>query len=359
MRICLVASSSHPVKQPFAGGLEAFTHGLATQLAARDHQVTVFAGKGSDLGAQVRLLPLDTFRPSAAAMEDAHAPAAGALRDHHAYLGLMLRLRRGGELDGAFDLIHNCSLHHLPLTMAPLISGPFLTTLHTPPLPWIESTLALLDPVPAHSFVAVSGATARAWAHAVAADVVPNGVDLERWRPGAGGGPAVWAGRLVPEKAPHAAIAACRRARVPLVLAGPAHDRAYFDAMVRPRLGADTEYAGHLSDAHLAQLMGSASVVVVTPEWEEPYGLVAAQALACGTPVAAWARGGLVEMIGSSAGVLARPSDVADLARAVTRASCLDRDRVRAHAVRHCSLGRMVDRYEQCYGTLVGDRPAA
>ncbi len=358
MRICLLASNSHPVKQPFAGGLEAFTHGLATQLAARGHDVTVFAGEGSDLGEHVRLLPVDTFAPSASAMNDVHAPAAETLRDDHAYLGLMLRLGRGGELDGSFDLIHNCSLHHLPLTLAPLIRAPFLTTLHTPPMPRIESALALRDPASLLSFVAVSGATARAWSHAVEADVVPNGVDLEMWRPGPGGGPAVWAGRLVPEKAPHAAIDACRLAGVPLVLAGPVHDREYFHAAVRPRLSADARYAGHLSDADLADLMGSASVAVVTPEWDEPYGLVAAQAQACATPVAAWARGGLVEMI-EGAGVLAQPSNVEDLARAVTEAGRLNRDRVRAHAERDCSLARMVDRYEHRYASLVGHRPAA
>ena len=78
-------------------------------------------------------------------------------------------------------------------------------------------------------------------------------------------------------------------------------------------------------------------------------GLVAAEAMACGTPVAAFARGALAEVVGVSAGRLARPDDVDDLARAAREAVALDRAAVRDHAVRHCSVQRMVTRYEELY----------
>ncbi|MCR8526546.1 glycosyltransferase, partial [Escherichia coli] len=102
----------------------------------------------------------------------------------------------------------------------------------------------------------------------------------------------------------------------------------------------------------LARLVGHASVAVVTPAWDEPFGLVAAEAMSCGTPVASYARGGLPEIVVPGAGVLARPGDIDDLARAILSARTLDRTAVRAHAVENLSLARMVDEYEHTYLSL-------
>jgi hypothetical protein len=74
VRICLIASSRHPIREPFAGGLESMTHTMARGLAERGHDVTLFAGPGSDTSLPVRLLPLATVQVSAAAMADRHAP---------------------------------------------------------------------------------------------------------------------------------------------------------------------------------------------------------------------------------------------------------------------------------------------
>ncbi|WP_245155214.1 glycosyltransferase [Nocardioides sp. 1609] len=349
MRICLIASNRFPIREPFAGGLEAMTHVLAGELAARGHDVTLFAGPGSDVDLPVRLLVPAAFEASTAALADRNAPSACWLAEHHAYLGLMLDLARTGSEE--YDVVHNNSLHHLPVAMASAVDVPMLTTLHTPPLPLVESAISL-DPL-GSTFAAVSAFTAAAWAHAVPATVVHNGIDLARWYAGDGGGPAVWSGRVVPEKAPHAAMDACRRAGVPLVLVGPAHDQQYYRTEIEPRLGDGIEYAGHLTHAALGRLLREASVAVVTPAWDEPYGLVASEAMACGTPVAGYARGALPEVVGAGGGVLAPADDVDALAAAVLAAGRLDRRAVRAHAEATCSLTRMVDDYERCYEDLL------
>ena len=105
-----------------------------------------------------------------------------------------------------------------------MLGTPMLTTLHTPPTPWLESALDVTGSAGTR-FAAVSRHTAAAWRH-VAPDVtvVPNGVDFRRWPLGPGGDNLVWFGRITAEKAPHMAIAAARRADLPLVLAGP-HQR--------------------------------------------------------------------------------------------------------------------------------------
>lgn len=345
LRICLIASARFPVREPFAGGLEAHTHLLATELVRRGHEVSLFAGPGSDPALPVNELTVGPFGSSA----QGHAVVATApdewMQEHHAYLGLMLDLVHSGAR--RFDVIHNNSLHHLPVAMAPALEVPVVTTLHTPAVPWLESAVALTPG--AGTFVAVSEHTARAWSHVVDAATVLNGVDTERWRPGPGGMEAVWSGRIVPEKAPHLAIDAARLAGVGLRLAGPILDPAYFDAQVAPRLGGPVQYLGHVDQAQLCAVVGSSLVALVTPAWEEPYGLVAAEAMACGTPVAAFTLGALPEIVDRRAGRLAEPGNSADLARALLAAAALDRTAVRAVAQHRLSMTRMVDEYEAVY----------
>ncbi|OLR93389.1 glycosyl transferase family 1 [Actinokineospora bangkokensis] len=348
MRLALIASLRYAIRQPFAGGLEAHTWQLATGLAARGHEVHVYAGAGSDPRLDVRgVRPLPPLSESA--RQDVSMPADHFLAEHHSYLQLMLGL----AADTTYDLVHNNSLHYLPVAMADALPAPVLTTLHTPPTPWLESALDINRTSGQH-FAAVSDHTARMWEHCVPAPhVIRNGVDLSLWRPGPGGGPPVWSGRVVPEKGPVPAILAARAAGTGLRLVGPCPDRDYFRTEVEPLLGGAVEYVGHLDHTALAALVGSASVAVVTPCWDEPYGLVVAEALACGTPVAGFARGALPEIVDDTCGVLVEPGDVSGLADAIRAAARLDRGAVRLRAETTCAVERMVDGYEGLYRSVV------
>ena len=353
MKIALIASSRFPVREPFAGGLEAHTWSLAHGLGRRGHDVTMFAAPGSDPDLHVRELAVSSPRLSDAARADVSMTSESWLQEHHAYLSLMLELAHS-----EVDVVHNNSLHYLPVAMASSLRAPVVTTLHTPPTPWLES--AIQAPRRCEVvFAAVSRHTARAWGHLLPhTAVVPNGIDVQRWHRGEGGGPVVWSGRLVPEKAPHLAVQAARLAGLPLRLAGPVMDRPYFDKMVRPLLGGGVEYVGHLRTDELVALVGSASASLVTPAWEEPYGLVVAESLACGTPVAGFARGALPELVGREHGRLVAPDDVAALAAGLLEAVELDRDVVRAHALATCSVDAMVDGYERLYDGLPVEQAA-
>lgn len=345
LRICLIASSRFPICEPFAGGMEAHTHALARALIRRGHEITLYAAAGTDPRLGARTLDVAGFAPSDQARADVAASAEGWMADHHAYLALLLDLAR--EAGSTFDVIHNNSLHHLPVAMAAAVPVPMVTTLHTPPVAWLESALRFAPP---HSrFVAVSDHVGRAWRHVVASRTIANGVDTGLWAPGPGGGGAVWSGRIVPEKAPHLAIDAARAAGLAIELAGPIFDDTYFAHHIVPRLGADVRLLGHLNQRELAGVVGRARVAIVTPAWDEPYGLVAAEAMSCGTPVAAIRRGAMGEVVDVTAGRLAEPDDLPGLARAVLEAAELPRDEVRAWACRHHGLDRMVDEYEDLY----------
>jgi glycosyltransferase involved in cell wall biosynthesis len=353
MHVVIIAASSYPIAEPFAGGLESLTWHLARGLRSRGIDVTVFAAPGSDPALDVNELDVSPLLLSDAARADVAMVPDAWLRSHHAYLQVMLSLQARTDV----DVVHNNSLHHLPVAMAGAVPAPVLTTLHTPPTPWLEPAVAIAT-APGHAgsrphFAAVSRHTARAWSHVTPARVVHNGVDANRWTPGPGGPDLAWVGRIVPEKAPHLALAMARAAGRRLRLAGPVGDRAYFERAVRPRLGADAEYLGHLATADLETLYGSSAATLVTPDWDEPYGLVAAESLCCGTPVVALDRGGLGEFLAPDVGVLLPPgAGPAASAAAIEQAAALDRGHCRAHGLAHCSVDRMVDEYLTLYATL-------
>lgn len=353
MKIGIIASARHAIREPFAGGLEMHTHALATSLKKRGHGVTVFASATSDpeLGLEPVCEPHRNVDFSEGALSDESALAKGFLEEHHAYLNLMLRLNEFG-----FDVIHNNCLHYLPVAMAEFVKSPIVTSLHTPPTPWLESALTG-GRRPADSiFAAVSQHTAESWSHSVNVhEVIYNGVDLDSWtfRRERGSDIAVWFGRVRPEKGPHLALEAAHLVDRPLFLAGPIDDSKYFENEILPRLGKDDSYVGHIDHVQLDALVGSAALTLCTPCWDEPFGLVVAESFACGTPVAAFRRGAMAELIDDSVGALAEKQTAESLAIAVEEAVRCERFECRRRAELRFSLPVMVDRYENVYKELV------
>ncbi len=252
---------------------------------------------------------------------------------------------------GGFDVLHNNSLSRLPLEHRRLAAMPTVTSLHVPPydaLRWfVQNSL-----VPAHRITVTSEAQRVAWwpeASPPDVSVLPNGVDPAAWpyQPRGDGG-AVWSGRITPIKGTHLAIAAARRAGLPLTLFGPVEDRDYWSAQIAPRLGGPIRYAGHLSGAALAHEIGRASVFLFTPCWDEPFGLVAIEAMACGVPVAGIAMGAAREVVGE-AGSLAPLNDVPALAAAIGAALAIPRRVPHARVLRLFTRDLWLGRCESLY----------
>jgi glycosyltransferase involved in cell wall biosynthesis len=352
LRIGIIAHLKHRIGEPFAGGLESHTHLLASGLRRRGHDVVVFASDGSDASVGVEPICEET------AIREVGLAEAGDIaffQEHHAYLKLMTSL--GGR---GFDVVHNNSLHYLPVAMADAIATPMLTTLHTPPFCWLESGVRICGSSRS-TFVAVSAALRELWAPVTRVrGVVLNGIDLRRFAfraEPAGDRYLAWSGRIVPEKGLHHAIDAARLLGAPLRFAGPVANADYFEREIRPRLGDGAIYLGHLAHGELASVVGGARALLFTPCWEEPYGLVAAEALACGTPVAAFARGAVAEVLDETCGVLARPDDPAALARAAIEAQKLSRRDCRIRAEHHCDADLMIAVYERLYAQMISDTP--
>jgi len=358
LTIAVLGPSSYPVAEPYPGGLESFIGGLVVGLRARGHRVLLFAAAGST-GAQPEVLAGGGWQPDELSRADPSMPAEAFMREHHAHLSVLHALRT--TYAGQVDVVHNNSLHYLPLSLSTTLPFPTVTTLHTPPTPWLTSALSAGGS--SHAFTAVSRFTARQWEPWVSrAEVVHNGVDPDRWTLGRGGGGVLWFGRMVPEKAPHLAIAAAAAAGQHLHLVGPAPDADYFAAQIAPHLGPGATWHGHLGGATLARAVGRASAVLVTPAWDEPFGLVAAEAAMCGTPVVAFDRGGISEVlrphVGQQVGLVVPAADVDAMAAAIGPAMAMDRREVRAAALSHLSAQTMVGRYEAVLRAAAADGPA-
>lgn len=348
LKIAVIAHLKYPIAEPFFGGLEMHTHLLVEKLGARGHEVTLFAADGS------RSARLHAVVPPTALMADVCPDADIDLIERDAYSTILARLRAE-----TFDIVHCNALHPFPLDQAAGLSAPMVAVLHTPPFAPLDVAVAASDSTV--TYVAVSEALARQWPAPLRATIIENGIDLARFRFGPVADAdcfAFWFGRIVPEKGLHLAIDAARAAGLPLRVAGPMIDLAYWDAEIAPRLGDTITYLGHLEQGEIAAMLGRASVLVCTPRWEEPFGLVVAEALACGTPVAGFARGALPDILDAACGALAPADDVAALAEAITACLSLDRTACRARAGLF-DADRMIARYEALYHDVIADHAAA
>ena len=336
MRIALLAPLRFPIAEPYAGGLEAHTHHLARGLRDLGHAVTLFAHPASDAS-----FPIVPFRVETA------WPVLGLIG---AYRAAMRAVRAG-----AFDVAHNNSIHFWPPLAARRLACPMVSTMHTPPYKLLRWTARLAARHPGHHYVAISEHLQRQWLPYAESEVIHNGASLSRFSfapaPPASGAQtdtAIWFGRILPDKAPHLAARACSRAGFSLDLAGPIEDRAYFDAEIAPLLTDRIRYVGHLSQASLARAIGRASVGLVTPVWDEPFGLACVEILACGTPVAGFDSGALPEIITPECGVLVPKGDDLALSQVLSMVGNSNREKCRERAERF-SLEAMARAYEATY----------
>lgn len=162
-------------------------------------------------------------------------------------------------------------------------------------------------------------------------------------------------GRMSPDKGADAAIDAARAAGRRLVIAGKCNEpaeKAYFEREIEPRLGPDVEWLGHADAAMKKDLMSRAHCFVFPIRWSEPFGLVMAEAMACGTPVVALRRGSVDEVVVD--GVTGYICDTpADLPACIDRAGLIDPASCRAHARSEFDVARMVAGYEKVFRSSI------
>jgi glycosyltransferase involved in cell wall biosynthesis len=254
-----------------------------------------------------------------------------------------------------YDVLHDHTAW-LALSFAPLLNTPLVHTLHGAA---IEAERDFFHSVRNYAdFVALSQYQTRTFTRIQITDVVPNAVDVSSY-------PfrdkkddyLLCLGRIARDKAQHLAIDVAKRAGLPLVLAGkidPGDDRSYFDEMILPHVdGQNIRFEGEVPDERKRDLFAGARAFVFPIQWDEPFGLVMIEAMACGTPVIATPFGAVPEVVTDGVnGFIATSVD--EMVDAVNRIDQISPEVCRAVVEQRFAPSVMVEGYERVYRRVAG-----
>jgi glycosyltransferase involved in cell wall biosynthesis len=349
LRIAQIAPVATALPPQGSGSVELVTWLLTEGLVRRGHDVTLFATADSVTSAR-----LESVYPHGYWHDASMWPWE---------LYEMLNLAAAVERAREFDIIHyQAAYYPMSLGLTRLCPVPLIQTLHHAPTP---DEVGLWSRYPEAPFVAISNQQARLLSGLNVVGTVLHGIDTGsftfRPRPD---DYVLFLGRFTDGKGPLQAIDIARQAGLRIVLAAPEDD--YFRLKIKPLVdGTRVVYAGEVGHERKVELLGGARALLYPVQAGEPFGLVLAEALACGTPVAALDRGAVREVIDD--GVTGFIFDTeAEMAEGLSRVFALDRRRVRDRGVARFGAMRMVDEYAAIYEHLAahaahphgGRRPA-
>jgi glycosyltransferase involved in cell wall biosynthesis len=345
MRIAQIAPLTESVPPRLYGGTERVVSFLTEQLVAMGHEVTLFASGDSRTSAE-----LSAAWPCALRFDP-------TLRDAIAPHMVMLEqvCRRAEE----FDVLH-CHLDYWPFGLFSRQPTPFLTTLHGRlDLPELSSIYGCFPDVP---LVSISDAQRRPLPDANFVATVHHGLPVDLLTPrDVAPRYLAFLGRICPEKRPDRAIRIARQAGIPLKIAAKVDraDEEYFRETIRPMIdGVNVELIGEINDAQKPDFLSGAIALLVPIDWPEPFGLVMIEAMACGTPVIAFNRGSVPEIIEHGiSGLIVE--DEAQAVEAIGTAMAMSRAGVRHEFEQRFTAERMAEDYLGLYRRLaVRARPA-
>lgn len=346
MRIAQIAPLTEAVPPTLYGGTERVVSWLTEELVALGHEVTLFAS-----GDSITSATLEAVWPRALRID-------GMVRDPNALHMMLIEqvYRRSHE----FDLMH-FHLDYFPFSLMSRQSTPFVTTLHGRlDLPEHQPLFETFSSVP---LISISNAQRRPLPEANWIATVHHGLPGALFRP-IPGRPEYLAflGRISPEKRLDRAIAIARRCSMKLKIAAKvdAADQDYFNNVIRPLIrGSDIEFVGEINDAEKSEFLSGAIALLTPIDWPEPFGLVMIEAMACGTPVIAFNRGSVPEIVenGVTGWIV---EDEISAASAVRKAVSLSRGAIRRRFEERFTARRMADDYMRVYWKLTRterDRP--
>lgn len=371
MRIAVLASNfirippdSHATPLGYSGAPEQIMYDITESMVARGHDVTLFAS-----GDSVTSAKLASVTPRATSMD----PAIG-IGGHVDFEHLLIYDCYRRAKDGEFDIIHSI-FDNRTATYAPFVSVPTVVTMHSP---IIGNKRAILSKIPdTQWYVSVSRAQRKTLPELRYIATVYHGIDMAQFPFSENGGKTLLlAGRMVEKKGVLEAVTAAQSVDVPIILAGtpPAGDP-FWNEQIQPSVdNVRVRHVGFVDQSTLAGYFQQSFAYLFPVKWEEPFGLVAVQAMATGTPVIAFARGSLPEIVkDGETGFLVNESDdmmtgewavtekgVTGLVSAIKRLQSLSaadyrkmRERCRRHVEEHFTVSRMADGYEAVYRDIL------
>ena len=343
MRIAQVAPLTEAVPPKLYGGTERVVSWLTEELVALGHDVTLFASGDSRTSAR-----LEATWPKALRLD-------GSVRDPNVLH--MLMLERVHQRAEEFDILH-CHLDYYPFSLFSRHATPFVTTLHGRlDLPEHQPLFSLFSSIPV---ISISNAQRRPLPQANFIATVHHGLPEQMLLPR----PVMpsylaFLGRIAPEKGVDRAIRIARHSGIPLRIAAKVDkvDVEYFDTVIRPEIrGPEVEFIGEISDLEKSDFLSGAIGLLMAIDWPEPFGLSMIEAMACGTPVVAFNRGSVPEVVEDGlTGFVVEDEQSAMIA--VDRLPELSREAVRKRFEQRFTAGRMAKDYLAIYRRLAEVEP--
>ncbi|MBV8740928.1 MAG: glycosyltransferase family 4 protein [Sinobacteraceae bacterium] len=345
MKIAQISPLFEAVPPELYGGTEQVVANLCDSLCDLGHEVVLFAA--ADARTKARLVPV---RERALRLDPNPLKSAEA-----AHLNMLDEVRR---MAADFDILHfHTELLHFP--MFEDVAERCVTTLHNRlDIGDLHVTLARW---PQYGLVSISDAQRQPAPEAHWLATVLHGIARDAYEPprDPSGSYLAFLGRISPEKRPDLAIQLALRAGMPLKIAAKVDnaDKEYFDNSVKPLLKSSLiEFVGEIGDAEKSAFLGNARALLFPINWPEPFGLVMIESMACGTPVVAWKRGSVPEVIEEGVTGYIVDSEEAAL-QAIDRAPTLDRKRIRAAFEARFTAPTMAKAYVKVYQGLPSEQP--
>ena len=336
MRIAHIAPVATTIPPPKSGSVETMTSLLTEGLVARGHDVTLFATADSKTTARLH----GTY-------------PHGYWHDEHMWpweLYEMLNLAAAAERCGEFDIIHyEAAYYPMSLAFTRLSTTPIVQTLHHSPT---SAEVELWTRYPEAPFVAISKEQESLLTGLNVVGRVLHGIDTDNFTfQETPEDYLLFLGRFTDGKGPLQAIELAKRVGMKLILAAAEDD--YYRERIAPHVdGRHVVYFGEADFQAKVKLYGGARALIYPIQAREPFGLVLAEAMACGTPVAALDRGAVREVVDQGVTGLIF-NDLEEMARGLPRVFDLDRRRVHERAVARFGTKRMVDEYITVYTRIV------
>lgn len=355
MKIAIVGAIDSPVKKDSSAGTEVWTYNFAEALLKKGHQVTLFARKDSVFSGKL----VEVAKPSDV------LDSSGMISKRKFALFSINQMIEVLKCQDQFELIHISvfSLQYA-LPFVKLFNKPIVITMHQP-FPDDEDTKLIFEKFYEPTYIFISNSQANLKYLPKDYRIIYNGINIDdfHFQKSSGQDSLFWMSRVSPEKGTQDAVKIAQESNKKIVLAGSIRQPEYFETSIKPFLNEDIKYIGTLNLVQKVENYKKAKIFLMPIHWEEPFGLVMVEAMACGTPVVAYDRGSVREIvIDGKTGFICPHGDIDAMTKAVNKIYEMPEEKYqemrrncRKHVEENFTIEKMVDGYEKVYQKVIED----
>ena len=350
MKIAIIGLLDTPITKDSLGGTEIWTYNFAEKLISLGHEVTLFASEGSSFSGKFYQV---------ANRSDVELPGSVLKLSKEKIVEFSIKqINEVIKIQDQFDIIHisNCNFYFYL---------PFIKKFHIPVIITVHSynfsgshAKELFEKYPQPFYVFNAKSFEKTWPAPKKYQVIYTGINLNDFEYNPNPENYIfWMGRIHQDKGIQDAIKFAQKSKEKLTIAGPIRNQEYFDQEVEPFLSDKIQYVGELNQIEKVDYYKKAKAFLLTTKREESFGLVAVEAMACGTPVIAYNRGALAEVISDGeTGFVVEPDNIGELVEKSKLIDSIDRKACRARVEKNFDIDLMTKNYLDLYQKLLEEK---